>query len=243
VEALPPLKFYAVTQAASQRRRLRADAERNRRRILATARRLFAARGLKVSLDEIAAEAGIGVGTVYRRFPNRNALIDALFEERIDEIAQAAREALEHEDPWDGFAWFVRTAVSLQANDRGLREALFTAGPGRERVDRARSTIAPAASQLIQRAKDAGRRRADVGVYDIAMTQIMIGAVADATRDVAPETWERFVGIILDGLRESRPGPTPLAAEPLSQEQFSAAMARAGGPAPDGPSPSQKLAR
>ena len=66
------------------------------------------------------------------------------------------------------------------------------------------------------------------------MTQIMIGAVADATRDVAPETWERFVGIVLDGLRESRPAPTPLVVGPLSQEQFSAAMARAGSPATDG---------
>jgi AcrR family transcriptional regulator len=223
-----------VTQAASQRRRLRADAERNRRRILATARRLFAARGLRVSLDEIAAEAGIGVGTVYRRFPNRDALIDALFEERIDEIAQAARDALEHEDPWDGLAWFVRTAVSLQANDRGLREALFSAGPGRERVDTARSRIVPVASQLIQRAKDAGHLRADASVYDIAMTQIMIGAVADATRDVVPEIWERFVGIVLDGLRQNRPAPTPLAVGPLNQEQFSAAMARAGSPGADG---------
>ena len=101
-------------------RPLRADAERNRRRILAAARQLFAARGLGVSLDEIAAEAGVGVGTVYRRFPDRDLLIDALFEERIDEIAQAARDALEHDDPWEGFAWFLHEAAGLQAPDRGL---------------------------------------------------------------------------------------------------------------------------
>ena len=218
-----------MTQAAPDRRPLRADAERNRRRSLAAARRLFAARGLMVSLDEIAAEAGVGVGTVYRRFPDRDALIDALFEERIAEIAQAARDALEHEDPWEGFAWFVRTAVGLQAPDRGLREALFTRGPGRERVDRARAAIAPAAARLVRRAQEAGQLREDVGVYDAAMIQLMIGAVADATRDVAPDAWERFVGIVLDGMRQSRPGPTPLAAEPLDEERFSAAMARAGG--------------
>jgi AcrR family transcriptional regulator len=210
-------------------RPLRADAERNRRRILAAARQLFAARGLGVSLDEIAAEAGVGVGTVYRRFPDRDLLIDALFEERIDEIAQAARDALEHDDPWEGFAWFLHEAAGLQAPDRGLREALFTAGPGRQRVDRARSKIAPEVTKLVARAKEAGRLRSDLAVYDVALVQIMIGAIADATRDIAPDAWERFLGIILDGMQESRSGPTPLAGEPLDQERFSAAMAQAKG--------------
>jgi AcrR family transcriptional regulator len=214
----------------SSDRPLRADAERNRRRILTAARQLFAARGLGVSLDEIAAEAGVGVGTVYRRFPDRDALIDALFEERIQEIAQTARDALEHDDPWEGFAGFVRDAVRLQASDRGLREALFTAGPGRERVDRARSKIAPEVTKLVARAQEAGRLRSDLVVYDVAMVQIMMGAIADATRDIAPDTWERFLVIILDGMQESRSGPTPLAREPLDQERFSAAMARAKSP-------------
>jgi AcrR family transcriptional regulator len=230
-EILPPFILYAMKPV--EERPLRADAERNRRRILAAARKLFAARGLKVVLDDIAAEAGVGVGTVYRRFPSRDALIDALFEERIEEIAQAARDALTYDDPWEGFVTFVREAVRLQASDRGLREALFTTGPGRARVERARATITPAAAQLVRRAQEAGRLRDDIVVFDAAMMQVMIGAVADATRDIAPDTWERFLGIVLDGMAQSRSSPTPLNAPPLDAEQFTAAMAQAGNPAHD----------
>lgn len=213
-------------------RPLRADAERNRLRILAAAGELFATRGLDVSLDEIAAHAGVGVGTVYRRFADKDALIDALFEERIDEIATAARRALDAEDPWEGFVGFMREANALQAADRGLKQTLLSRGRGRERVERARDTIAPVAMQLVQRARDAGRLRDDLGRFDVPMVHVMVGAVADATRDVAPGAWERFLGIILDGMCASRSAPTPLPAQPLDEDQFTAAMARHKGAAP-----------
>src|SRR5574342_294589 len=87
-------------------RPLRADAERNRRRVLSAASDLFAERGLDVSLDEIAAAAGVGVGTVYRRFADKDALIDALFEDKIGDVERLARECLEIEDPWTAFAMF-----------------------------------------------------------------------------------------------------------------------------------------
>src|SRR5690349_24529453 len=88
-------------------RPLRADAERNRARILAAAAEVFADRGLDASLDDIAAAAGVGVGTVYRRFPDKDALIDALFEVKIDRARALATEALEFEDPWEGFVFFI----------------------------------------------------------------------------------------------------------------------------------------
>lgn len=209
-------------------RRLRADAERNRQRIMAAAREVFAARGLDVSLDEIAAHAGVGVGTVYRRFADKDALIDALFEASIGEIAAAARRGLEAEDPWDGFVGFMHEANALQAADRGLKEALLSRGRGRERVEQARDTIAPVAMQLVQRARAAGRLRHDLGAFDVPMIHLMVGAIADATRDVAPDVWERFLGIVLDGLCTSREAPTPLPVPPLDRDQFAIAMARRG---------------
>src|SRR5919112_6366490 len=107
-------------------RPLRADAERNRRRILAAASTVFAERGLGVSLDDVAAAAGVGVGTVYRRFPDKDALIDALFEAKIQQAAQLAREASEIEDAWEAFATFMRGMGAMNAEDRGFKEALLS---------------------------------------------------------------------------------------------------------------------
>src|SRR5690349_18357886 len=126
-------------------RPLRADAERNRARILAAAAEVFAERGLDVSLDDIAAAAGVGVGTVYRRFPDKDALIDALFEAKIGRAVQLARDALEIEDPWEGWATFMRGMCAMNAADRGFKDALLSRDRGRERVATARDTIAPVA--------------------------------------------------------------------------------------------------
>src|SRR3954471_19846352 len=91
-----------LEQVESLGRPLRADAERNRRRILAAAREVFARRGLDAGLDEIARHAGVGTGTVYRRFPDKNKLVEALFEERLDQVLACAQRAAEHPDPWEG---------------------------------------------------------------------------------------------------------------------------------------------
>ena len=115
---------------------LRKDAERNRQRILEAAREVFATRGLSATLDDIAHHAGVGVGTVYRRFPDKEQLIDALFEERIDEIATAATESVAIEDPWDGVVHFLQRALELQAGDRGLKQLLLSTTHGQARVRR-----------------------------------------------------------------------------------------------------------
>ena len=83
-------------------RPLRADAERNRQRILDAAKTLFAERGVDVSVEEIAAAAGVGIGTFYRRFPDRESLVEAVFATKMEQVVQVARDALEIEDPWDG---------------------------------------------------------------------------------------------------------------------------------------------
>jgi AcrR family transcriptional regulator len=215
-----------VTATDPTPRPLRADAERNRRRILDAARDVFAARGLDASLDDIATHAGVGVGTVYRRFPDKDALIDALFEDKIAEVAGVARAALEIEDPWEGFTTFVSRVCALQAADRGFKEAMLGRDRGAERVREARDQIAPIAIRLLRRAQAAGQVRPDLDPYDVPLIHFMVGFIADATRDVAPDYWRRTLVLLLDGIATRRDGPTPLPAPPLDDEQFPTAMSR-----------------
>src|SRR3954454_568799 len=106
-----------MTETTSQDRSLRADAERNRLRILKAAQKAFAKHGLDVPLEDVAEGAGVGIATVYRRFPTRDDLIAACFEQRIEEYARAAEEALEAPDGWSGFRGYVERICGMQAAD------------------------------------------------------------------------------------------------------------------------------
>src|SRR5581483_6689826 len=138
---------------------LRKDAERNRQRILDAARELFMERGLGVTLNDIAHHAGVGVGTVYRRFPDKDQLVDVLFEERLAEMVAMMEAALAEPDPWDGVAGFLEGALALQARDRGLKDLMLGSPDGLERVARFRAQLMPLGVRLIQRAIDAGALR------------------------------------------------------------------------------------
>lgn len=205
-------------------RPLRRDAERNRRRILDAAAEVFAEHGLSATMDDVADRAGVGVGTVYRRFPHKEALIDALFVERIDAMAELAQEGLRHDDPWEGLVWFMERALAQQAGDRGLKELLFGTAYGRERVAHARERIAPVVTELVERARAAGTLRPDAEARDMPVLQLMIGAALDFSRDVEPELWRRCLVLVLDGLRARRDDATPLPCPALDQEQLEAAM-------------------
>jgi len=215
-----------MSSSEAPHRPLRVDAERNRLRILAAAATLFAERGVDVSIDDIAAAAGVGIGTLYRRFPDREALIEALFEEKVAGMAKLAADALEIEDPWEAFVTFFRGAARMQALDRGLKEVLLYTDRGRERVATIRNTIRPIAVQLLQRAKDAGALREDLQPFDIPMMQVAISTVADITRDVEPTYYDRLLTVFLDGLARSRETTTPMTGRPLDVEQFTTAMSR-----------------
>ncbi|EHN09394.1 transcriptional regulator TetR family [Patulibacter medicamentivorans] len=214
-----------ATAGAPAERPLRADAERNRRRILQAAREVFTEQGLGVTMDDIAKHAGVGVGTVYRRFPEKGELIDALFEERVSEIVALAEEGLTIEDPWEGFVHFLRGQLELQAADRGLKELLISHGHGSNRVTAARSRIAPIAIQLFTRAQQAGVIRADVAPTDVPMIGMTLGSLVDYTRESHPDAWRRLLAIVLDGLRVQPEVGTPLPAEPLTFEQLDQSMA------------------
>lgn len=206
----------------SPSRPLRRDAERNRRRILASAGELFADRGLSVTLDDIARHARVGVGTVYRRFPDKELLIDALFEERLTALCEAADAALEEDDPWQGLVVFLERGGELQARDRGLKELLADHLHGGESVIRARDRLRTAVTELFDRARAAGVVRADAAALDAPLIFLMLSPVMDRARDVDPALWRRYLGIVLDGLR---PGAaTPLQRPPLEPEQLDAVL-------------------
>lgn len=205
-------------------RPLRRDAERNRQRILEAARGAFAELGLSVTLDEIARRAGVGVGTVYRRFPDKEQLIEALFEERVGEIVGLAEGGLEVEDPWDGLVQFLERASELHAADRGLKETVLGGTHGRDRVARARARIVPVVTALVERAQADGSLRPDVRATDMPIIQLVLGTVSECTRDVEPEVWRRYLTLICDGLRTRRDAPTPLPAPALEPREVEETM-------------------
>ncbi|HKO29122.1 MAG TPA: helix-turn-helix domain-containing protein, partial [Solirubrobacteraceae bacterium] len=120
-------------------RPLRKDAERNRQRILDAARELFAQEGLGVTLNDIAHHAGVGVGTVYRRFPEKTQLIEELFEQQVSELVGLMEEALEDPDPWLGLTGFLRRNLELQARDRAFRQIIVGTPESAQRIDQIRA--------------------------------------------------------------------------------------------------------
>jgi AcrR family transcriptional regulator len=201
---------------------LRKDAERNRVRILTAAGELFAERGLGVTLDDIARHAGVGVGTVYRRFPDKETLIDALFAQRIEALCDIAAQALEIPDLWEGLVFYFEQGSQRQAHDRGLKELLSCSTHGGEPVMAAKARLRVLVTELFDRAKAAKVLREDVEPFDSPLIAMMLGAVMDRSRDVEPELWRRFLGLILDGLRPAAATPLPVA--PLDGARLDAVM-------------------
>jgi AcrR family transcriptional regulator len=210
--------------ATTSERPLRRDAERNRQRILASARLLFAERGLGVSLDEIARHADVGVGTVYRRFPDKEQLIDALFEDRLGEILAVATASLEMPDPWEALMHFIERSMELQVEDRALKELLHSTTAGHARIERGRQQIQPVVEAILDRAQQSGVVRKDLAVADLLLLQHAIGEVAEYTHEVSPQVWRRILLIALDGLRPDRRRPSPMPGPPLDDEQVVCSM-------------------
>jgi len=138
-------------KARAQRARLRKDAERNRTRLLDAARQAFADQGLEAPFEEIARRAGVGIGTLYRRFPTRAALIEALFEDKAAEYVRASEAALAADDDWDGFAGFVERICEMQAKDRGFTDVLTATFPAAPGVEACRAEARANAEKLIGR--------------------------------------------------------------------------------------------
>ena len=208
-------------------RPLRRDAERNRQRILKAASEVFNERGLEVSLDEIARHAGVGVGTVYRRFRTKEELVEALFVDRIDSIASIAEEALRATDPWSGLVSFMEQMAEMMAGDLGLRQMLMFATYGQDRVAYARQRNAPLVHRLVERAQAAGQLRTDLRQTDIPFIVFMLGEATQLADSACPGIWRRYLTLILDGLRPGREGVTPLPVAALLPEEMEKSMRQA----------------
>ncbi|HEX4831333.1 MAG TPA: helix-turn-helix domain-containing protein [Trebonia sp.] len=209
--------------ARPDERPLRRDAERNRQRIVAAAAEVFGERGLDATLDDVARRAGVGVGTVYRRFPDKESLVGELFEDRINALAAAAESACEAEDPWLGLQWYLEFLATTMAGDLGLRQMLLFATYGTDRVAYLRERIRPVAARLVERAQAAGQLRDDVCATDIPMLAIMLATAAEYAAPVQPALWRRYLALIAEGLRPSREGAAPLpvaALDPAQMEQL-----------------------
>lgn len=187
--------------ATQEARPLRADARRNRERVLEAAREVFADYGHEAQMDEIARRAAVGVGTVYRHFPTKEALLEAMVIDSFDRIAAAATAALELEDPWEAFAGVLWHGAELLAGNRGLTESLVSL-PAEAAMTR-EVVVRSAMSELIRRAQAAGALREDFLFEDIGMLMCGIGA-AYRKPHPCPESWRRHLAIVLDGLRAPR---------------------------------------
>ncbi|GAB4081010.1 TetR/AcrR family transcriptional regulator [Modestobacter muralis] len=197
--------------------RLRRDAEANRQRILTAARRLFSETGLAVSHNDVARAAEVGVGTVYRRFPRKEDLLLALFEDQVEQVVRLAETAGARADPWRGLYVFLEAMLQMQADDRGLHEYLL-GSQAPSLAGRATERISPVVAELLARAKELGQVRADVEVADVALVPVLVGAVLDRTRGVAPDQWRRVLALVMDGFRPPAEGSLP--GQPLDPAQL-----------------------
>jgi AcrR family transcriptional regulator len=185
---------------ATQEKTQRADARRNRELVLDAARRQFAERGLDAQMEEIARGAGVGVGTVYRHFPNKEDLLQALADGRFEGLAEAARKALEVEDPWEGFAGFMTYGARVMAEDRSLSEAMDER-PDTCRAASERVGLLELTGQLVARAQASGQLRKDLVAWDVPSLVCGIGRAIRVDSGQPAMSWERYLEIILDGLR------------------------------------------
>ncbi|MFI6929699.1 TetR/AcrR family transcriptional regulator [Streptomyces sp. NPDC050287] len=208
---------------------LRSDAERNRERITVAARKVFARDGLGASMASVAREAGVGIATMFRRFPTKEELVDAVFIDRMDAYADAVAIALEDPDPWNGFVGYIETACAMQAADSGFADVLTTTFPTAKALERRRNEAYEGMVELIGRAKATGRLREDFDSSDLVLLHMANAGVVNATGDAAPDAWRRVVALFVQSFEAPARGILPPSPE---HDALYRAMLRAG-PAAD----------
>lgn len=194
-------------------RPLRADAERNRRRIVEAAIEVIGRRGLDAGIDEIAKAAGVGRGTLYRRFATRDALVRSIVVERTEQALEAMAAATEADDPWAALTGAVRALATHLAEDRGLFHILTGGGRGVDVVPERPDWFRDALSPTLARAARAGVARSDVTARDLIAVAAAVSQIVPGDPAGPAALWERYLAIALDGVRASAAGdPLPHAA-------------------------------
>lgn len=209
-------------EAPAVGRGLRADAERNRERVLCAASEVFAELGLDASTNEIARRAGVGVATLFRRFPTRDDLIAATFAGKIAAYRLAIEDALGDPDPWQGFCGYIERVCQMQADDRAFADVLTMTFPNPKALQDDHNRSIHALAELLERAKATGHLRQDFTHQDVALVLMANAGVITATRDAAPEAWRRLVAYLLQAFAAGAAQPLP--DPPTPTEMYRAMM-------------------
>jgi len=208
-----------VEQAATPRRR---DAQESRKRLVAAAQVEFAARGVDASLEKIARDAGVAIGTLYRHFPTRLDLLMAAFEPRLHEFLDGAGNALRISDPWDSLVVYLENLFRVQAGDRGFNDFLSRRFPASEEIELIHDQLCQQIEDVLTRAQDAGSARPDITLSDVVNLIWSNGRIIDATSATAPNAWKRHLHLMLDAYRTER--AHPIAEPPMTEKQLYDAM-------------------
>ncbi|WP_246093044.1 TetR/AcrR family transcriptional regulator [Subtercola boreus] len=202
----------------------RRDAQERHDRLIAAARREFAARGVDASLEQIAREADVAIGTLYRHFPTRLDLLLAALQPRLGEFAEGSLEALKIEDPWDAFVNYLENLFRLQAGDRGFNDFLSRRFPGSADTERIHDQMCQQIEDVLTRAQKTGHVRPDIALADIVNLIWSNGRMLDTTLTSAPNAWRRQLHLMLDAYRADRAHPLP--EPPMTDGQLYDAMVR-----------------
>jgi AcrR family transcriptional regulator len=203
-------------------RRLRRDAQRNRDAILSSARAAFAAHGVEAPLETVARHAGVAIGTLYRHFPSRLCLVEAVFIDKAQAWVEAAEQALSFPDAWDGFAYYLERLCELQSDDRGFNDVAGMSMASACYLEETKDRAYRLGRRIVRRAQRAGSLRADVTAEDIAFLLWGSTRIAEATYAVAPGAWRRHLGLMLDAFRAENAHRLP--EPPLAPQQLHEAM-------------------
>ena len=204
---------------------LRADAARNREAIVEAARAVFAEQGLDAPLDEIAKRAGTGNATLYRRFPTRGGLVAAVFAERMAEHVAAVEAGLAEEDPWDGFASYIRAVGVMQARDRGIADLVTMDVSTAPEIEELRARAYDGLVRLVARVHEAGVLRADFTDQDVVLLLMANAGLVERAHGIQAEASARLISLLRDGLRADAATDGPAAPSP---RQVRAAMQHNG---------------
>jgi AcrR family transcriptional regulator len=184
---------------STDQRTLRADARRNRERIICSGRELFARQGPQAQMDDIAAHAGVGIGTVYRHFPTKEALLTAMVRDRFQEFAEIATLAEDIADPLEALATIMRRSAEVVEGDMGFQLAMMGSNELEwEGIDEQKAALAEIVTRIIRRAAAAGVVRDDFGFDDFAM--VMCGFTATMYYQPGSANWRRHLELVLHGI-------------------------------------------
>jgi AcrR family transcriptional regulator len=204
------------------RRPLRRDARESRDKLIAAAYREFAAHGVDASLEQIARDAGVAIGTLYRHFPTRLDLLMAALRPRLQEFVDGADKALGMDDPWDAFVAYLDNLFVVQAGDRGFNDFLSRRFPGNAETEKIHDVMCQQIDDVLARAQEAGKARTDITRADIVNLIWSNGRIIDATSATAPTAWRRQLYLMLDAYRAERAHSIP--EPPMTDQQLYDAM-------------------